>query len=317
MKAITRWKHRILLALLAVLFVAVLMTLSEDRSQEQSSDQTIGRSLAEHSVLDSIQQHRGSEAGESALMAPKTEDQLIIQNFNSSRARLEAFRATSAGELQKLSRQARMSGNESLARELELMEDDACGSLARDDVGEFIDRDGEGFRRWETFCADTAVDPLVDNYLMRSKILDSVQSEVEQKLDDLIRLMEYMNPADALIELIIESASPAEINAISLMIANGYVDQDSVTALTEESENLGPLRAPNIYRAALDIYSCQRFGHCGPQNFASIEYCLLLAECQPGQDYLDLLSWTMSPRDLERAVDIVDRIRRREAHGGG
>lgn len=234
-----------------------------------------------------------------------------------SQALTEAACATSVRQLQELAARARAAGDEALARQLELMEDETCGTLVRDDVADHIDPGSEGYRRWEEFCAGTVVDPLADNHLQRMKILDQYQSEVISALDKMLESPDWTGMDEALMQLLVESGNPMEIEAVALLLANGLIELETDSAFLLGHRQLDAIRALMVQNASLELYSCERFGHCGPQSMQSIEACLLIPECEPGHDYLALMSWIMAPRELDLARQIVDLIREFEARRGG
>lgn len=236
-------------------------------------------------------------------------------DFKASDFLIDAARASSAGRLQELALRASANGDETLARQLELMEEAACGPLVRGDVGSHIVEDAEGYRRWEAFCADALIDVSADPELLRRELLEQLDAEVERQSQDFLTLLEQMGPEEAYVQLLADSTSPLEIDAIALLEANGYVDLD-LSSLIPGHEPFDENAIRRIYSVAPELYGCARFGHCGPQSMKSIEACLFSQECQPGADYLDLLRWVMSPRELELAWRLVDLIRQRETRDG-
>jgi len=240
-----------------------------------------------------------------------------MAQLDPSRTLAKAARATSARELQGLAARAREAGEKELAEQLQLMEDEACGTLVRGDVGDHIDPNSEGYRRWEMFCAGAVIDPQVDNHQQRLEILDHYQAEVISALDRLLELPDWTDLDEALMQFLLETNNPIEIDAVALLLANGDIDLPADSAFLLGHRHLDALRAHMVQSASLELFSCERFGHCGPQTMQSIEACLLIADCEAGHDFLDLLRWTMAPRELDLAQQIIDLIRAFEADQGG
>lgn len=189
--------------------------------------------------------------------------------LTSSLVLIDAAQATSAGQLQELAAQARASGDEALARRLELMEEDACGPLIRNDIAENLDQ--EGYRRLEVFCADSTVDPSTDAIALRQEFVDRVNVEFERKQERFLDLLESMDPEDAYVRLLSESMSPAEIEAIDRLGMRGYTGIDLLSHFMPEARGLvDDSRRQLINSAVTQIYACERFGHCGPGSMQTI-----------------------------------------------
>lgn len=253
-------------------------------------------------------------AEEQVLAKPAPEKPVLSQGFDPDRVRIDALRATSAIELQEMAAQARLAGDEKLAREMELMEDEICGIVARSDFG--IDaevvRDGEGMRRWESFCAGStpSADSGTASRLMRERLEHVLESRgrLQSRYEELQRTM---NPSEALFTMLNEANSLHEIEAIGLLVSSGYIDRDLIPELTLTDGGISETFAVTD-RIALEIYGCHRFGHCGPDQAATISLCMMITGCQPGDDYLDLIAWLVSPQQLAMAMMIVDMIQEHE-----
>jgi hypothetical protein len=233
--------------------------------------------------------------------------------LTSSLVLIDAAQATSAGRLQELAAQARASGDEALARRLELMEEDACGPLIRNDIADNLDQ--EGYRRLEVFCADSIVDPSTDAMALRQEFVDQVNVEFERKQERFLDFLDSMDPEDAYLRLLSESMSPAEIEAVDRLGMREYTGIDLLSHFIPELRGLVDENRRLLTNSAVtQIYACERFGHCGPGSMETILPCLLNG-CQPGDDYYDLLRWHLSARDQEHVWRIIELIQHREARG--
>lgn len=197
------------------------------------------------------------------------------------------------------------------------MEDEACGSFLRDDIGAHINRESEGFRRLVDFCASAMLDSGLDPRAVRSELLQARFADTEQALEEFAARAIDQDLARAFMDLVVDSQYPAEIDALASVITQWYTDHDAIIPLASEPQYLDQFHARRIHRTALEIYSCQRFGHCGPESWPAIEACLVSPGCEPGQGYLELISHDMTPRDFDRARDIADRLRQHERAGSG
>lgn len=286
------------------------------RQADQATEDSSAEQSAHGEMLNGQLAPRYSADDNERLTPAEVPDEPAEPDQVATRVLVEAARASSAGQLQELARNARDKGDEALARQLELMEDGTCGPLLRNDVGSHVVQSGEGFRRWEEFCSDSVVDLSAEAELLRREFLDKLGAEVKRKSEDLLALIERMSPEDAFLQLLAESASPFEIDAIALLRSNGYIDLELASYLTSGYGALDGNALHAVLGVAPQFYSCERFGHCGPQSIEAIEACLFVHECQPGHDYFDLMGWVMSPRELDLAWQFVDLIRQREVRDG-
>ena len=313
------WKLKSGLLLLCVVVIMVSVWWALAQRPPTQGPASVPADLAstdyetESGLAEALPNERSSvddAADKQASSGPDSNQPVSPRPFDPDRARLEALQATSATQLQELAAQARMAGDESLAREFELMENEVCGIVTRADFGIStpIVRDGEGMRRWESFCAgsEPPADPEEASQHMRERIAhllplrDTMQSRFET-------LHETMEPGDALFSMLSEADSPDELKAIGLLISSGHIDRDLIPELTLADEGVGETYAvtPGL---ALEIYGCKRFGHCGPDHASTIGLCMAVAGCQPGDDSLDLIAWLVSPQQLAMAMMIVDMI---------
>ena len=311
------WKVKLGLPLLCV--VGIMASVWWALEQRPPSQRPVPADLVSTDNGTETRQAEGSSNGQTSVddaadkQAPDRPDSMqpvLPTPFDPDRARLEALQATSATQLQELAAQARMAGDESLAREIELMEKEACGVVARADfeISTPIVRDGEGMRRWESFCAGSQAPagPEQASQHMRERIahLLSLREKMQSRFET---LRETMEPGDALFSMLSEADSPDAIEAIGLLISSGHIDRDLIPELTLADEGVAETYAVTP-RLALEIYGCKRFGHCGPDHASTIGLCMAVAGCQPGDDSLDLIAWLVSPQQLAMAMMIVDMI---------
>lgn len=224
----------------------------------------------------------------------------------------QAARASSARELDELAQFAKSAGKDDLARKLELIEEQACGPLIQGEVGDHISPDNVGWIQWEQFCKDSTIDPLGDHHAAALEFLDLIQDLVVEKSSRLLSLLDQMSPEEAFLRLIAESGNPVDIEAVALLYSNGYIDLDLLSYFEILRQQVNVQKLYDVQHLALDLYSCERFGHCGPRSFQTIGACLLVPECQAGNSYLDLMAYLTSPRDWERALLLLEHIRRWE-----
>jgi hypothetical protein len=104
--------------------------------------------------------------------------------------------------------------------------------------------------------------------------------------------------------LVANASTPREID----------IAEEFITAMADSGVNfrLGrsdhsypqPTAVPDIHRAALDLYSCHRFGGCGPSDWHTLELCFVTGHCEPGWSTLDFYENTLSPVELRLAMDV-------------
>jgi hypothetical protein len=78
-----------------------------------------------------------------------------------------------------------------------------------------------------------------------------------------------------------------------------------------------PTTVPDIHRAALDLYSCQRFGGCGPTDWHTLELCFVTGHCDPGWSTIDFYQNTLSPVELRLAMDVFYFLSGLQKEGDG
>lgn len=104
--------------------------------------------------------------------------------------------------------------------------------------------------------------------------------------------------------LVANASTPHEVDIaeefISIMADSG------VTLLMGRSNHSypQPTEIPDIQRAALDLYSCDRFGGCGPSDWHTLELCFATGHCEPGWSTLDYYENTLSPVEFNLAMDV-------------
>lgn len=79
-----------------------------------------------------------------------------------------------------------------------------------------------------------------------------------------------------------------------------------------QSESVSSKDIYNIQRAAMHVYACQRFGGCGPDEFLTLEMCVLTSQCQQGWSLMDFYQNTLSPLNFTEVMNIVYEIQRLE-----
>lgn len=233
-----------------------------------------------------------------------------------SQLRIEAAQATSAGQLQQVAERARFEGDETLARHIELVEEGLCGPLVRDDLSSAVVQDGLGFQALEGFCKDSAVDTAADPGELRAELLQKELALAEAVLDEYLDLLQWMSSEDAFRQILVDSASPEGIRGANLLVANGDIDVDLLSAVLGEGRRVDVDTQRILHNTVADLYGCERFNHCGPDSMIVIERCLFAMECEPGFDYADLVELGFSPQELLWMSRMLDSIRQFESRGG-
>lgn len=230
-----------------------------------------------------------------------------------SQTLLAAARATSATHWQRLAQQALEHGDIDLARKLELVEDTTCGPLLRDDLAPELERETQAFRQWSVLCADAGIDLASDGAAERSEYLAWLDERQELAENQFLELSNSMSAEAAFLSLLEGAQSPFEVNVLSLAFGRrmeinlpGYL-----------LPNIGPFDPEALFELndlLLRFYSCEKFRHCEPEHWITIESCLF-GHCQEGRGYLDLLRWHSSPRDVALVEAMLEEIERRRLRG--
>ncbi len=80
-----------------------------------------------------------------------------------------------------------------------------------------------------------------------------------------------------------------------------------------QTESINLLDVEIIQNTAIELYSCQKFGGCGPDDFLTLGMCALSNQCQPGWSMMDYYQNTLSPLNFDQVMNIVNEIYRHES----
>lgn len=225
----------------------------------------------------------------------------------------QAARATSATHWQRLAQQALEHGDIGLARKLELVEDTTCGPLLRDDLAPELERETQAFRQWSVLCADAGIDLASDGAAERSEYLAWLDERQELAENQFLELSDSMSAEAAFLSLLEGAQSPFEVTVLSLAFGRRM----EINLPRYLLPNIGPFDPEALFELndlLLRFYSCEKFQHCEPEHWITIESCLF-GHCQEGLGYLDLLRWHSSPRDVALVEAMLEEIERRRLRG--
>lgn len=90
-----------------------------------------------------------------------------------------------------------------------------------------------------------------------------------------------------------------------------FSDEFGVPLQLGQSDYVNPLEVGDLQNIALDIYSCDRFGGCGPNDFSLWGICAVSSQCQPDWSLMDFYQNTLSPVNFEEVMKIVTVLRGR------
>jgi hypothetical protein len=60
-----------------------------------------------------------------------------------------------------------------------------------------------------------------------------------------------------------------------------------------------------IQTAGITLYGCRRFGGCGPDDYDTLEICVLTGLCEQGWSTFDYYSRALSPIEFSQAMDVL------------
>jgi hypothetical protein len=78
-----------------------------------------------------------------------------------------------------------------------------------------------------------------------------------------------------------------------------------LTLGTIRDSNITSDQLKEIQTAGLTLYGCRRFGGCGPDDYETLEICVLSGLCERGWSTFDYYSQALSPIEFGQAMDVL------------
>jgi hypothetical protein len=218
--------------------------------------------------------------------------------------------AENAGAAMMVIEQAYESGDDILAGDLELKLHARCAFIAGFDAP--FERTSWALDRINEFCNSYSATISDEEYLERLPILGKIETS------QLLKHYSTLNPEEIEADyswLMANASFPQDIksgiNVLEILSARGM----PIPMGQHDASYASPGQAFNVRRTALQMYSCYRFGGCGPNDYLTQETCVLSGQCERGWSMIDYYANTMSPIDFDLAIDIVNYLYDRQKEG--
>lgn len=160
-------------------------------------------------------------------------------------------------------------------------------------------------------------------YQPKYDILEKIQAgELQQMLGDRhqVNQLDYVGRElgdlagsrlnERIKELVREARLPEDIAAIGEYLQLYYQETGEILwqPHTGATTRMQDMFISSLQATALDLYSCQRFGGCGPGSMKVIRICAMSSVCERGWNYEQFVFAHHSPLDMEYINQILNYL---------
>ncbi len=194
-------------------------------------------------------------------------------------------------------------GKDGLALDLLSQLHNRCSNVKEAEMNPPHDLTAWAFEKTIDSCR--GYDPNLYNYLSDSEISNSIYKPNFMSLLDAGGDIDYLSDQHLAMLSQIESRKSLDIADI---VFGALLRNKGVSLELGQDATTNILELDRIHGYALDIYACQRFGGCGPDDFITLNACAFTPQCQRGWSLMDIYQSSISPNSFDQMMNIVYTI---------